>query len=91
MISSMWLLGYSTLLNPLRCFVRVTQNGRSCVIMAGFPGGDYLETFGVVVMQSMGVRGSGIILHANNVIPVMLSLSECYVYLYIVTLQDLSS
>ena len=63
MISSMWLLGYPTLLSPLRCFVRVTQNGRSCVIMAGFPGGDYLEAFGVVVMQSLGVRGSGIISH----------------------------
>ena len=89
MISSMWLLGYPTLLGPLRCFVHVTQNGHSCVIMAGFPGGDFLEALGVVLMHSMGVRGSGIILHANNVIPVMLSLSECYVY--IVTLQDLSS
>ena len=31
--------------------------------MAGFPGGDYLEGFSVVVMQGMGVRGLGIISH----------------------------
>ena len=59
----MWVLCYPSLLIPLRWFVSVTQNGRSCVIMAGFPGGDYLEAFGVVVMQSLGVRGSGIISH----------------------------
>ena len=59
--------------------------------MAGFPGGDYLEALGVVLMQSMGVRGSGIILHANNVIPVMLSLSECYVPGYTLLLCRISA
>ena len=50
-----------------------------------------MEAFGVVVMQSMGVKGSGIILHANNVIQVMLSLSECYVPGYTLLLCRISA